>query len=480
MTTPATLLTLSLPASTLLGIDLLATTSSTRFIGITHLPPGWHFLFTSPTAELSVRHGFWFHVDNDGYSGKRKTKRQKQVDLGMKRDDQEKNDEVVEKQGNGWLQISKWDPEVEQLVPFTDTTEITTWRHRLRSDPKLREGLFPYRQSVPQPTNTTNAKDSPSTPKPKSSSGNDFHEEPSDWPSLTAHITTPILERFTSTAKLALSSTSCAVQDTESIPGLTTTEAAGLNGYGGEKALGFLGIDLSRTWREGAVGRERTEGARDRSWALGDLVARLLRDGEREAVRDGEDGDEWGAEVLGEMEVAFLMVLTLSNYSCLEEWKRILALVLTCRAAVPEREGFFVAFLELLLLQLKHCADVEGGLFDMHDDGGGNFLRELLKGFRRGVDEVISSDVDDTGSDGGKNGQEVEEALEQVEAWVKKEWGWEMGDDWLRKGGLVLEDGEWLEVETEEMLGEDERGEFAPTVVDLGEGNTEARLGSEL
>ena len=472
MTTPATLLTLSLPASTLLGIDLLATTSSTRFIGITQLPPGWHFLFTSPTAELSVRHGFWFHVDNDGYSEKRKTKRQKQVDTVTRSDGPGKNDEAAEKQGNGWLQISEWDSEVEQLIPITDTTEVFTWQRRLQSDPKLREGLFPYRQAVPHPTTTTDAKDSSSVPDQKSSSENDFQEEPSDWPSLTAHITTSLLERFTSTPKLALSSTSCAVQDTESIPGLTTTEAAGLNGYGGEKALGFLGIDLSRTWREGAVGRERTEGARDRSWALGDLVARL-RDAER-------DGDEWGAEVLGEMEVAFLMMLTLSNYSCLEEWKRVLALVLTCRAIVPEREEFFVAFLELLLLQLRHCADVEGGLFDMHDDGGGNFLRELLKEFRRGVDEVFSSDIDDRGRDGGEKGEDVEEALKEVEDWVKKEWGWEMGDDWLRKGGLVLEDGEWLEVETEEMLGEDERGEFAPIVVDLGEGNREARLGSEL
>lgn len=212
-----------------------------------------------------------------------------------------------------------------------------------------------------------------------------------------------------------------------------------------ERELGVLGIDLKRTWREGAVGRERTEGAVDRSWALGDVVERW---------REGEE--EWGDVVLGQMEACFLMVLTVANYSCLEEWKRIVGLVLTCKRAIREREGWFATFLSLLRRQMQRCEDVEGGLFDLSDEGGG-LLKGLLKGFKRTLGQVF----------GEGEGEDVREEMEALEALLKGEYGWELGDDFVRRGLLELEDGEKVEVEMEEMEGEDERGEYAPVVVDL-------------
>ncbi|KAL8894593.1 MAG: hypothetical protein Q9207_008463 [Kuettlingeria erythrocarpa] len=158
------------------------------------------------------------------------------------------------------------------------------------------------------------------------------------------------------------------------------------------------------------------------------------------------------------MEVCFLMVLTLANFSCLEEWKRVLAVVLTCEWAVWERPRFFAAFLRVLKRQLERGDDVEGGLFDMSDEGGG-FLKGLLKRFKRTLEGKTGDAVEGV--------EDVEEEFEEVEKWVKEQYGWELGDEFVRRGMLELEDGEMVEMETREMEGEDESGDYAPIIVEL-------------
>lgn len=266
-------------------------------------------------------------------------------------------------------------------------------------------------------------------------------EEANDWACLVAHITPRFLTRLTGDERWQVTTASCAVQDRDEIPGLSADEVKGV-----ERELGFLGINLKKTWRDGAVGRERTEGAVDRSWAMENLV-------EKWAVV----GEEWGDAILGEMEVCFLMVPTVANFSCLEEWKRVLGLALTCRRLVAEREEWFTAFLDLLRRQLERGEDVEGGLFNMSDEGGA-YLKGLLKGFKRTLGQVFKED----------EGEEVRGEMEALEKFLKSEYGWELSDDFVRRGMLELEDGEQVEMEMDEMEAEDERGEYAPVVVDLG------------
>ena len=174
---------------------------------------------------------------------------------------------------------------------------------------------------------------------------------------------------------------------------------------------------------------------------------------ERWQSQDLQENEEWGNVVLGQMEACFLMVLTVANYSCLEEWKRCVGLVLTCERAVRERKEWFETFLVLLKRQLERCEDVE--LFDLSDEGA--FLKRLLKGFKMALGHVF----------GEAEGEELREEMEALEAFLKGEYGWELGDDFVRRGILELEDGEQVEMEMEEMDGEDERGEYAPVVVDL-------------
>ena len=290
--------------------------------------------------------------------------------------------------------------------------------------PQLWEkNLSPYRQSASRETTTENG----------------------DWAGLTRHVSLAGLKHLTQGEDLRITSASSATEDRDDIPGLTHEEV------GEEHELGTLGIDLKRTWKEGAVGRERTEGALDRSWALNDVVDRWNAD-------LGVEDSMWGGLVLGQMEACFLLVLTVANYSCLEEWKRCICLALTCKRAVRDKQEWFIVFLGVLRRQLERCEDVEGGLFDMSDDGGG-LLKELLKEFKRTLGHVF----------GINEGEDVKEEMGALEAFLKQEYGWELGDEFVRKGMVQLADGEMVEMETAEMEGEDERGEYAPMIVDLGD-----------
>ncbi|KAL8804619.1 MAG: hypothetical protein Q9182_002427 [Xanthomendoza sp. 2 TL-2023] len=406
-----TLILLNLPPSILCGINLQTFTTTPTFLGIKSLPPGHHFLFTSPSASLSLRDGFWFHIPPPPPSPTTTTTLPPPNPI-----------------------FRKWNPETERLTPCPDDTEAHAFiRSKGGWDEIYEKNLTPYRQS---------ARDE------------DVGKEEVWW-GLTGHISSGLLGWFTGGDEWTVSSASSGVQDRDEIPGLSGEEVAGV--VGGEKELGMLGVDLRKTWREGAVGRERTEGARDRSWLLGEVCGRVSR-----SVGGGLDGeDEWGDVVLGQMEVCFLMVLTLANYSCLEEWKRIFALVLTCEKAIEERYEFFEKFLALLRRQLERADDVEGGLFDMSDDGGA-FLNRLLKGFKRTIDRYAKTE------DGMTDGiDDVEAEFEELEKWVRQQYGWEMGDEFVRSGMLELEDGEMVEMETGEMEEEDESGEYAPMIVEL-------------
>ncbi|KAL9100650.1 MAG: hypothetical protein Q9163_003998 [Psora crenata] len=380
--TPAILL-LSIPPSILCGIDLLSFTTSPNFQGIKDLPQGFHFVFTSETSSYSIRDGFWFHVPAPSPSNPSP------------------------------LIVRKWNAETNSTRPVED---IEGYRRSLME--LWQKGLSPYRQSAAR----------------------EAEAGARDWEGLTAHITAKVLSHLTQGEDWRVTSASCAQQDQDDIPGLSGVET-----QFEESELGVLRIDLKKTWRDGAVGRERTDAATDKSWALGEIVRQWQ-----------EEGQEWGGVVLGQMEACFVMVLTVSNYSCLEEWKRCLGLVLTCKNAVKEHAKFFVSFLVLLGRQMDRCEDVDGGLFDMSDEGG-SLLRKWLKTFKRTISQIFTEN----------EGTDVKEAMENLENILKKMFNWDLNDEFVRRGILELEDGEAVEMEVTGMDGEDESGEYAPVIVDL-------------
>lgn len=388
-------LLLGLPPSALAGIDLLSFTTSERFRGVKSIPPGLHFIFASSDAAVSVRHGAWFYVSPGS--------------------------------GSPQVFIKKWDPATEDLVAETSQAEVLRWKANLGSIWK--DGLTPYRQTVKSG---------------ETKEEGDAEEESADWSELTSRISPSLLSRITglNPDHWSLSSASSAAQDFELIPGLESSNSV----MHPEKELKFLPIDLKRTWRVGATGRERTDAAKDRSWALGDLIDNHCK---------ASDTRSREYEFLGELQFCFLMVLTLNNNSCLEQWRRLLILLFTCREAVKERTHMFVEALDLLRLQLSHCADMEVEMFDLNEQGGG-FLNPLLRKFRKTLDELEG--------DWKKN---VVREFDELAAFLKKEFGWELDDSYVKHGMLQLEDGETVEMDVNGADEDDETGEFAPTVVDL-------------
>lgn len=371
------------------------------------------------------------------------------------------------------IYVWKWNTDTESLVPLTDDNN-TDRQEAMRYKANLGAlwqsgGLFRYRSRV-SPAMLSNKPGSAPADARRADKDEETEEEGRrDWQQLTNRLSPEILSRIIGEPEVdvdgrprwMVTSASTAHRDADHIPGVDSPAVEGERNSRKigerEKEFGFLPIDLKRTWREGAIGRERTEAAQDKSWALGDLVFRYSGRVADEITVDESSGE---AQVLGELQFTFLMVLTMMNFSCLQQWKRLLELILTSRRAILDREAFMSEVLRLLLRQLERCDDVEGGLFEIDGDEGGEFLRNLLTKFRRSVDEVIPKDAASI----------VKTELDKLEAWVKEEYDWELRrESIVRRGMLQLEDGEQIEMEMEDNDADEETGEYAPMVVDLGE-----------
>ncbi|KAL4807133.1 A1 cistron-splicing factor [Aspergillus unguis] len=453
LTPTPTLLTPSLPPKTLVGIDLITFTSTPNFHGIRDIPPGWHFLYTGTTEGLSLRLGGWFYVNGQHDTGR----------TGA--------DEIL---------VWRWDDNLECLEPLRQDQKSEGMRFRANIGGLYSSGgLFKYRSRV------TKGLVQKGTGSGVSEINDEDEEEGRrEWSDLTKWLSARLLSRITGEPgvdweqrpRWVVTSGSTARQDDDDIPGLESAprpdtddaEAPGAGNTGPkrpedneEREFSFLPVDLKMTWREGAIGRERTEAARDRSWALGEIIQRVSSSPSSPGV-DSDDIDSGEAQILGELQFTFLMGLTIMNYSCLQQWRRLLRLILTCRRAVAERASFYTKLLRLLLLQLKRCDDVEGGLFDQLGSEGGaegaDFLRKPLRAFRTALNEALE--------DGEASALEsVKAAFKELEEWVKEEFDWELDRDAvLRKGMVQLEDGEEVELE---MLDHEEEEEYAPVVVDL-------------
>jgi len=398
----STILILNLPPKTFIGIDLLSFTAGGNFHGVINLPAGIHFLFTGTDPSLAIRHGQWLQAGPTPQP-----------------------------------YVFRWSTEIESLELLRSDADIA--HSAVRSIRDLRNpGLVDYmalQDASADLQSKQNEIEGNALPQPPSS---DF----GDWASLTSFISSSLLSRVLSPG-WTISSISSAPADTESIPGLTHLETSSALH---QSTLNLVPINLKQTWLDSDVGRARTDKARDRSWYLGHLIDGLSPSGDRQ---------RGAAEFLGELQFCFLMVLTLANYSCLEQWKRILGVLFRCQSALKEVEGYFVEVVKVLRLQLGHVEDVDGGLFDLKDESSSAWLRQLLSKFRGSADDIL----------GEKN--KLKDELTELEDFMRDRYGWQRDKDIVRRGMLELEDGEKIEVSMDGLDEEEETGDYAPVVVDM-------------
>ncbi|OQE31583.1 hypothetical protein PENSTE_c001G01123 [Penicillium steckii] len=450
-----TILLPHLPPKTLVGIDLITFTSTANFHGIRDLPKGWHFLYTGTTESLSLRCGAWFYVGDISTAG------HGQDDSALVKREQTTGPDIY---------IWKWKSDTESLSSLRQSSDSDR-QDAMRFKANLGAiwqsgGLFRYRSRV-SPAMLSNKGGSSQSPAQAEDDDETEESGRKDWRQLTDWLSPSLLNRIIGDPEMDvdshprwhLTSAGTADRDADHIPGLDKpTEESKENverPEDEEKEFGFLPVDLKQTWREGAIGRERTEAAQDRSWALGDLILRNSSSVSGEVTVDERTGE---TQVLGELQFTFLMVVTMMNFSCLQQWKRLLELILTCRQAILDRETFMSDVVRLLLWQLQRSDDVEGGLFEIDGDGGGAFLLRLLKKLKLSVDQVVENGAE----------SKVKTELERLGAWVKEEYDWELDHETvLKRGTIQLEDGEEIEMEMDDNDEYEETGEYAPVIVDL-------------
>ncbi|MBE3041329.1 hypothetical protein IMZ48_01840, partial [Candidatus Bathyarchaeota archaeon] len=149
--------------------------------------------------------------------------------------------------------------------------------------------------------------------------------------------------------------------------------------------------------------------------------------------------------------------------SCVLQWWHVVLRVFLRAYRLAATKPFLAAkFLRALAAQLTYDETrLEGSVFDF----GPGLPRELRLGlmvYKRRLDEILRDDPSASQLDVGV-------AFSEVEA-VVVGFGWDLRGDYVRAGRVMLEDGEEVEVEMDELEDEDERGEFAATVVETDEG----------
>ncbi|KAH0837164.1 AAR2 family protein [Fonsecaea pedrosoi] len=404
------LIILSLPPKTFVGLDLVSFNSSPNFHGIAKIPWGFHFLYTGTDASLSIRHGRWLNLNSTNP-----------------------------------IQVLRWNRDGESLQVVDQNDPGARNAIAAVSDGR---GLVDYAalQSATSELSAGESKgrDTSEAAAAAAADDEDGRAESTDWPALTTYVSSSLLTRILSPDWI-ISSISSAPSDTETIPGLSHLEASNALD---QLPLDLLPVNLKQTWAGGDIGRARTDRARDRSWYLGQLI-------EQAAHGAGGDRAQGARELLGELQFCFLMVLTLANYSCLEQWKRLLTVFFTCRTALDEAEGYFVQVVRVLRLQIMHVDDVEGGLFELRDESGSAWLRTLWARFRAVVDDVDKDQRDS-----------LRREVDGLERLFEEKYGWQSERDTLRRGMFELEDGERVEVTMHGVDEDEETGEYAPVIVE--------------
>lgn len=331
--------------------------------------------------------------------------------------------------------ITKYDPVPEKLLEEVDMGVDEILRVRANLAQLYGESLTVYRQPA------------------KDGKEGSTRPDAEQWETLSEHIDEELLLRCLGTG-LKCSSVSSSKMDRDK------EEEKLMELLKGEDVVAeieWTPVDLKRTWPEGAIGRDRTIMAKDRSWALGDIVGKL-----------GIGGKDGGKQLLGEIQLAFLMAVTLGCYSAMEQWRRLLGLTLTCKSAVfGEREKFFKSLMEVLTTQMEYVDEAFLAQFVGGGEGEDSWLAKLLRGFWRGLAETIDDDAEQGKGKASARKSDIIDQYKEIESLVKKKFDWILdAKDVVRRGMVQTEEGEMVELEMAGLEEDDESGEYAPVIVE--------------
>lgn len=222
--------------------------------------------------------------------------------------------------------------------------------------------------------------------------------------------------------------------------------------------LNFIFSQITKSYTTQNTGADRTLDATD---ATTHIVS-LLEDPATGLTDD---------DMVAELQFAYIVGSLLGNDACIQQWwHMILRLVLRAYNLPTLRPSLAAALLRTVAAQLSHSLKyLDTSILD-YSYAQARDLRLSLMVYKRRIDEL--------GAEEATVAAPAALALRHIEAVVAQpplEWDLH-GESYVRKGMAMTEYGEQVEVEMAELQAEDERGEWAPEVVELDESGREKGL----
>ncbi|KAI0971807.1 A1 cistron-splicing factor [Xylaria arbuscula] len=405
-----------LPANFTVGCDTTSFNSAQSFPGFRDIPAGVHLIWVAPSESTSSRSGFWICTPE------------------------------ADDTRHGHVYVKQWDTYDEVLRDPTSQPGPPLESQKLEH---VLARLSPYNLRAA----STESSHKLALSQREDSPPLDLLGDENIWYQLTSAIRPDLLNRVVDPA-----------QDTWQVT--TTDSVAGNAGLAQEAQLYASGTSHLRFTfpmdahliNPKATGAEITRQALDPSgWIIDKL--------------ENPDSGHRPEDLTGEFQFAFIVGMHLGNFSCLEQWfflaTRLIfrAFGLTVDRPLQARD-LIQTFHAQLLYNERY---LQGDVLELMPEHARK-LQLALTTYKARLDEKIQALGDLCTPDQ----QAVGIAFSSLESWLLR-LGWDLKGEYVRSGNVMLEDGEMVQAEVSNFEDEDERGEFAPTVVEM-ENGTEAGL----
>ncbi|KAK7408076.1 hypothetical protein QQX98_009731 [Neonectria punicea] len=226
------------------------------------------------------------------------------------------------------------------------------------------------------------------------------------------------------------------------------------------RELNFTFSQQSRTYSVGNTGADRTLDATDATTYITSVI-------------DNPEGCLTADDIVGDLQFAYVVGMHLGNDSCIQQWWHMLLKLFVRAYLLPIRHPLLAAtFIRSLAAQLTYSNSwLDGSVLEFAHSQTRD-LRLSLTVYKRRLDELLLG----LGAQATPDQLSVGTAFSGLEATVLAELDWDLRGDYLRRGNVMMEDGEQVELEVNDLEAEDERGEWAPEVVQLDESGRQRDL----
>ncbi|KAJ2512130.1 hypothetical protein GGI11_004850 [Coemansia sp. RSA 2049] len=402
----ACLVVLDAPTGIEFGIDMETWETGPLFSGLKMIPPGIHYIHYRAMDNRECGNG--------GSSNRGEGR------MGMQCG-------FFHDFAQGEVVVRRWDPQTEQLVVVTTPPAVSREEWLRSLDPRL--GAYPVDGAV----------------------GSGGYER---WKRLTSHVTPALLSCILPSLEGCFSSATGSVYEDEEMEAArkrlakeykknnASGSGSGSEGVGGgpfmehistvddNDRFGFTAIDVRHSFPKNAEPAMITRYSVDKTWLLRSLLHSLWNDD--------------AGQLLGELQISFLVILVGQNFSGLEHWKRLMHVVLGSSSALEDPglvETVVAPALGILRCQLDECpAEFVTLVLEQDSDGHDGFVATLLSAFVLNLYECPQENA------------RLEASVDGLRRFLRDRFSW------------LLPTGKELQEEADL-----EDGEYAPQIVDPSE-----------